>query len=195
MDLLHDNHYSTVCDLEEDSFEIERFAMQRQNGAITYLELDTRSYNSNSEIQGTIDLFSNQKKKLLWFKNLRFYQQQIDINEAQGFIKTKISQGRGDLQMTRCTIDDEKRFEETFEKFGCAYQANQIYDLKWGSTKGWNERFTSTYFDSRHKITEEAETYTAHEGQVIASMVTSNLDDLSACKVTANLSYYDDYDY
>ena len=27
MNLLHDNHYSTVVDLEEDSIEIERFAI------------------------------------------------------------------------------------------------------------------------------------------------------------------------
>ena len=55
INLLNDNHYSTLVDLEEDSFEIERFAMQRHDGTITYLELDTRSCKSNKQIMDTIE--------------------------------------------------------------------------------------------------------------------------------------------
>ena len=52
MSLLLDNPYSTVVDLEEDAFEIERYAVQRReldswSRAITYLELDKRHQLSN----------------------------------------------------------------------------------------------------------------------------------------------------
>ena len=78
---------------------------------------------------------------------------------------------------------------ETSEKF-TYYNWDESYNLSWRSLGGWGYGSRRTYCDelNQKKIEEIAATETPSEERVIASMVTSNLDDLNACKVTFTFS-------
>ena len=122
MDLLRDNHYSTVVDLEEGAFEIKRYAIQFRDGrsscAIIYLELDKRYELSKMEIKDTLA----QRNTIQIFKslgNFKFYMREIHVSTTRGKVYTATSPSRGILQSFQFDLKYPGRCNETSENLEC----------------------------------------------------------------------------
>ena len=120
MNLLHENHYSTVVDLEEEAVEIVRFAYQmrdknRNMGSITYLELDKRHQLSKNQIENALCTnVVNLGRVVGGNKNFKFYARLIRVNIAINYMKTEIIRGQDDLCEFKTTVRDRKIRGENF---------------------------------------------------------------------------------
>ena len=128
--MLRDNDYSKVVDLEDEFFEIDRYAIygnfQRgPNGIfISYLEVDKRCPMSPQEIIVKPEQVMQRTSTAIFDKEFlkvnRHYMRHIIV--LQGQILSDIAHGRGDLQKDNITpIATEYDYEEKFiyGKFSC----------------------------------------------------------------------------
>ena len=98
-EVIGNNNYSTIVDLEEESFEIARYAIETviyRKKTICYLEVDKRFEKSKNFIYNTLQAFSKGDDKCLQNLRLRHYMRLIVVTKSK--IVSEITGGRSDIR-------------------------------------------------------------------------------------------------